>query len=155
MSGLKSNRTGVLEEEEIWTRSHFKERRTQGEDVLISWEYREKTAIYKPRREVSGDTALSIPWSQTVRLHNWEKTTFYWISLPPCGTLLWWLNQVHGWPNKHLGKTFQEWLEDSYGEFHCVAMAHSLTLHFPRGGEGNGNPFQDSCLENPVDKGAW
>jgi len=42
MSGLKSNRTGVLEEEEIWTRSHFREEdtgrryphfmRTQGED---------------------------------------------------------------------------------------------------------------------------
>ena len=22
-------------------------------------------------------------------------------------------------------------------------------------GEGNGNPFQYSCLENPVDQGAW
>ena len=22
-------------------------------------------------------------------------------------------------------------------------------------GEGNGNPFQDSCLENPVDREAW
>ena len=22
-------------------------------------------------------------------------------------------------------------------------------------GEGNGNPFQDSCLENPTDRGAW
>ena len=22
-------------------------------------------------------------------------------------------------------------------------------------GEGNGNPLQDSCLENSVDKGAW
>ena len=22
-------------------------------------------------------------------------------------------------------------------------------------GEGNGNPLQDSCLENPLDKGAW
>ena len=21
--------------------------------------------------------------------------------------------------------------------------------------EGNGNPLQDSCLENPVDRGAW
>ena len=21
--------------------------------------------------------------------------------------------------------------------------------------EGNGNPFQDSCLENPMDRGAW
>ena len=22
-------------------------------------------------------------------------------------------------------------------------------------GEGNGNPFQYSCLENPTDRGAW
>ena len=22
-------------------------------------------------------------------------------------------------------------------------------------GEGNGNPFQHSCLENPLDRGAW
>ena len=22
-------------------------------------------------------------------------------------------------------------------------------------GEGNGNPFQSSCLENPIDRGAW
>ena len=22
-------------------------------------------------------------------------------------------------------------------------------------GEGNGNPLQSSCLENPVDRGAW
>ena len=22
-------------------------------------------------------------------------------------------------------------------------------------GEGNGNPFQYSCLENPMDKGTW
>ena len=22
-------------------------------------------------------------------------------------------------------------------------------------GEGNGNPFQYSCLENPIDRGAW
>ena len=22
-------------------------------------------------------------------------------------------------------------------------------------GEGNGNPLQYSCLENPIDKGAW
>ena len=24
-----------------------------------------------------------------------------------------------------------------------------------RSGEGNGNPFQYSCLENPMDRGVW
>ena len=30
----------------------------------------------------------------------------------------------------------------------------SLTLYFITG-EGNGNPPQGSCLENPTDRGAW
>ena len=32
-----------------------------------------------------------------------------------------------------------------------------MILHLPRKhcGEGNGNPLQHSCLENPVDRGAW
>jgi len=32
----------------------------------------------------------------------------------------------------------------------------SIKEHPSRGtGEGNGNPFHYSCLENPVDRGAW
>ena len=27
--------------------------------------------------------------------------------------------------------------------------------HFGQGGEGNGTPLQCSCLENPMDRGAW
>ena len=29
------------------------------------------------------------------------------------------------------------------------------TILQKRNGEGNGNPLQDSCLENPMDGGAW
>ena len=34
---------------------------------------------------------------------------------------------------------------------------HSLLLYFLEEtiGEGNGTPFQYSCLENPMDRGAW
>ena len=32
----------------------------------------------------------------------------------------------------------------------CLVLSHRLEL-----GEGNGNPHQYSCLENPVDGGAW
>ena len=31
---------------------------------------------------------------------------------------------------------------------HCIVLP-------PLSGEGNGNPLQYSCLENPVDRGAW
>ena len=30
-----------------------------------------------------------------------------------------------------------------------------LSLSFFSFGEGNGNPLQYSCLDNPVDRGAW
>ena len=30
----------------------------------------------------------------------------------------------------------------------CIAIIHHV-------GEGNGNPLKSSCLENPVDGGAW
>ena len=33
-----------------------------------------------------------------------------------------------------------------------MTFFHQLCLH---DGEGNGNPLQDSCLENPMDGGAW
>ena len=38
------------------------------------------------------------------------------------------------------------------------ASVRDLGLTFGPGrspGEGNGNPFQYSCLENPMDRGAW
>ena len=36
-------------------------------------------------------------------------------------------------------------------------MTERLHFHFSLSctGEGNGNPFQCSCLENPRDRGAW
>ena len=36
-------------------------------------------------------------------------------------------------------------------------MTERLHLHFSLSciGEGNGNPLQYSCLENPMDGGAW
>ena len=36
----------------------------------------------------------------------------------------------------------------------CVTFDY-LNLSFISVGEGNGNPFQHSCLENPMDRGAW
>ena len=38
-----------------------------------------------------------------------------------------------------------------------LGMTEQLPFHFSRSciGEGNGNPLQCSCLENPRDGGAW
>ena len=34
----------------------------------------------------------------------------------------------------------------------CLAHYYNLS---DKEGEGNGNPLQYSCLENPMDRGAW
>ena len=34
-------------------------------------------------------------------------------------------------------------------------MIYILIITCSRGGEGNGTPLQYSCLENPMDGGAW
>ena len=42
---------------------------------------------------------------------------------------------------------------------HCVRCVMvspgGFNLHVPNDGEGNGTPLQYSCLENPMDRGAW
>ena len=37
---------------------------------------------------------------------------------------------------------------------HMIKQRHYFTNKGPPG-EGNGNPLQYSCLENPMDRGAW
>ena len=47
------------------------------------------------------------------------------------------------------------------GSLHCKASAYnvgdpgSIPGLGRSPGEGNGNPLQYSCLENPMDRGAW
>ena len=53
------------------------------------------------------------------------------------------------------------WMEEPGGlqpmELLRVGMTERLHFHFSLSciGEGNGNPLQCSCLENPRDGGAW
>ena len=55
--------------------------------------------------------------------------------------------------------TFQAVAEVSAStSFHLLPLPHSLKNHTIRShlfGEGNGTPLQYSCLENPMDGGAW
>ena len=37
----------------------------------------------------------------------------------------------------------------------CSFTHTQLTVDYRSPGEGNGNPLQDSCLGNPMDRGAW
>ena len=56
------------------------------------------------------------------------------------------------------GSLCRGWVEnvDQFGEC-CHLITEQLHFHFSLSciGEGNGNPLQCSCLENPRDAGAW
>ena len=53
--------------------------------------------------------------------------------------------QIFGFPDSSVGK-----------ESPCNAGDPGSISGLGRSpGEGNGNPFQYSCLENPIDRGAW
>ena len=43
----------------------------------------------------------------------------------------------------------------SYAILFFTASDFTFTIHCRVLGEGNGTPFQYSCLENPIDGGAW
>ena len=49
------------------------------------------------------------------------------------------------------------WMEEPGGlqSMGSLTVGHDWATSLSRTGEGNGNPLQCSCLENPRDKGAW
>ena len=90
-------------------------------------------------------------WPHTLiwdfQLQNCEK--FLLLKSPTCGTLSWQPSQINiaylGFPGGSEVKMSA-----------CNAGDLGLIPGLGRSpGEGNGNPLQYSCLENPIDGGAW
>ena len=55
------------------------------------------------------------------------------------------LNMKFGNAKHNLGRKYNVWT-------HIIDYWLILNMYF---GEGNGTPLQYSCLENPMDRGAW
>ena len=72
-----------------------------------------------------------------------------------------------GWHHRLKGYKFEQTLRDGEGQGNLACcspwdhkeldMTERLHFHFSLSciGEGNSNPLQCSCLENPMDRGAW
>ena len=58
------------------------------------------------------------------------------------------------WENVNLGSDFPGG-SDGKASVHNVGDPGSIPGLGRSPGEGNGNPLQDYCLENPMDRGAW
>ena len=50
---------------------------------------------------------------------------------------------------------FKKWAKDLYSHFTKMHRSYIFSMLLMLVGEGNGTPLQYSCLENPVDGGAW
>ena len=58
------------------------------------------------------------------------------------------------WENVNLGSDFPGG-SDGKASVYNVGDPGSIPGLGRSPGEGNGNPLQDYCLENPMDRGAW
>ena len=97
---------------------------------------------------------LQSMWSLRVR-HDWATslslfTFMHWRrKWQPTPVFL--PGESQGWRNL-VG--YSPWVAQNWTRLSDFTSFISLTSYFITG-EGNGNPLQYSCLENPMDRGAW
>ena len=77
---------------------------------------------------------------------------FFWNSL--AFLMIQWMLAI--WSPVSLPFLNPAWTSGSYQFMYCWSLAWGiLSITVLISGEGNGNPLQYSCLENPMDRGAW
>ena len=69
------------------------------------------------------------------------------LTLAACGTVI----QLSRLRKYHLTSTFEHIFLISGWSMWIISFLNPILFY----GEGNGNPLQYSCLENPTDRGAW
>ena len=90
---------------------------------------------------------IYLPWSEGTRCHD---LVFWMLSFKPTFSLssFTFINRYYNFPGGASGK-----------EPVCQCRKHKDVGLIPRLGRspggGHSNPFQYSCLENPMDRGAW
>ena len=63
------------------------------------------------------------------------------------------LGKIEG--GRKSGRQRMRWLDGMWVHFGSLSTLWELVMHREAWGEGNGTPLQFSCLENPMDGGAW
>ena len=87
-------------------------------------------------------TTSNLPWFMDLTL---QVPMQYWWWHPTPGFLP---GKPHGWRSL---EGYSPWGREESGTTEQLHFHFSLSCI----GEGNGNPLQGSCLENPRDRGAW
>ena len=91
-------------------------------------------------------------WITSLYTCHWLDGTWVWVN----SGSWWWTGRpgVLGFMGSQT--VWHDWATELNSIFHCTYVPHLL---YPflcwKFGEGNGTPLQYSCLENPMDGGAW
>ena len=114
------------------------------ESVLcIRWpKYWRSSFSISPSNEYSGLISLRIDWFDLLAVQGTLKS----------------LLQHHSTKAQHQGyiEMFGDRILKTWWLSKIIVLSYSFRMYLMKvGGEGNGTPLQYSCLENPMDGGAW
>ena len=131
-------------------------------------------AIQNPSEEEVYVSVLCLKSVYSISLMNWDfflpvmKVVYliqfpFMLWLPGCQELSFMLNFNSNSVFQYIGKIIQSFPSfsvsppcSSDGKESAYNIGDSgWILGTGRSGEGNGNPLQDSCLDNPKDRGIW
>ena len=76
-----------------------------------------------------------------------------WVAMPSSRESFWARNQTHASCSSCIAGGF--FTTEPLGKPFCCVLTALFGLPQWLSGEGNGTPLQYSCVENPMDKGAW
>ena len=130
------------------------------EDEMVAWHHWLDAHEFEQAPGVGNGQAFCGPWGRRVR-HDWA-TELHWNILKknacplvtfPSSSQIGWINHGvsgHHWALCVIG-TSSTW------KGFCIERKTTSVFykHRLKNGEGNGTPLQYSCLENPMDRGAW
>ena len=98
--------------------------------LYLLWEFRGPSVLLQI------ELFHSFLWLSSIGRRQWQPTP---VLLP---------GKSHGWRSLVGCSPWGRWESDTTERLHFVFLLPCI-------GEGNGNPLQCSCLENPRDGGAW
>ena len=94
--------------------------------------------------------------SETINIHSNKATVCYLQSLRKKKVCVYIYFPLLSFKNTVLDLKIQPKVFQAEGEiFIRITVIFHYYLYNLRDGEGNGSPLQYSCLENPMDVGAW
>ena len=144
----------IIFSNEVFTLQNFNDCRSRDETMH---KLREMLCCYRSETFHGHQCQCASSHSVTTQ-YNMDGESSMCCRFKPCYEF-WWRRQWHPTPVLLPGKSHGQRSLVGCSPWGCTESDMTERLHFQFSlsciGEGNGNPLQCSCLENPRDRGAW